>query len=117
MSNLFPIINKETIANHDGDTVTLNIDYGNGASKRFDNVPLINPWTQRENRVGVTDVFEIARYLQPGLSFTFEESFVDRGGRSVGQITEVDAVEFFYSLPGICLMPTEMKKAQRESRG
>jgi hypothetical protein len=75
--------------------ITLIVDFSNGVQKIFTNLPSEpppDPILEREG-IGATDVLEMAGARAPGLSYTFERSFVDRGGGERGAITAVDGVE------------------------
>lgn len=67
------------------DTVCVLVDFSNGASKAFAQVPLAD-------RTSVTQALDIAGSIAPGLSYEFDAEFVDRGGRNVGTIKSVDGV-------------------------
>jgi hypothetical protein len=65
--------------------VALTIDYSNGVQKSFTNIP----WRPE---MAVDDVLQAAVGTIPGLTFQFEKTLVDRGGRDVGMIVSVDDV-------------------------
>ena len=65
--------------------VALTIDYSNGVRKSFTNIP----WRPE---MAVDDVLQAAVGTIPGLTFQFEKTFVDRGGRDVGMIVAIDDV-------------------------
>ena len=64
-------------------SVTLHIDFSNGVTKTFAQVP-----TGLHN--SVTQALDAATALPPGLSYEFDARFVDRGGREVGAVTSID---------------------------
>jgi hypothetical protein len=65
--------------------VALTIDYSNGVRKSFTSIP----WRPE---MAVYDVLQAAVATKPGLTFQFEKTFVDRGGRDVGMIVAIDDV-------------------------
>lgn len=67
------------------DSITLIIDYGNGARKRFDRIA----WRQD---MAVLDVLDAANAISPGVQFVFAPTFSDRAGREVGSVTTIDGV-------------------------
>lgn len=68
------------------DTVSLLVDFSNGVTKAFAQIPL-------EGRASVTGALDRAATIAPGLSYEFDAEFVDRGGRNVGTLQSVDGVE------------------------
>ena len=78
-----------TVTNHirverDG-AVALIIDYSNGVRKSFNNIP----WRPE---MAVYDGLQAAAATKPGLTFQFEKTFIDRGGREVGMIVAIDDI-------------------------
>lgn len=67
------------------DTVSILVDFSNGATKSFAQVPLAG-------RMSVTQALDAAASIAPGLTYDFDATFVDRGGRNVGTIKSVDGV-------------------------
>lgn len=67
------------------DATALEVDFGGGCRKAFSAVP-------HHGDMAVTDVLDAARWIGPGLAYRFASTFVDRGGREVGVIWEVDGV-------------------------
>jgi hypothetical protein len=65
--------------------VALIIDYSNGVRKSFTSIP----WRPE---MAVYDVLQAAVATSPGLTFQFEKTLVDRGGRDVGMIVAIDGV-------------------------
>ena len=65
--------------------VALTIDYSNGVRKSFNSIT----WRPE---MAVYDVLQAAAATKPGLTFQFEKTFVDRGGRDVGMIVAIDDV-------------------------
>jgi hypothetical protein len=69
------------------ETVTLIIDYGNGAQKSFASIP----WRQG---MDVLEVLGAAESINPGLAFEFSVTLEsDRAGRQRGFIASIDGVE------------------------
>lgn len=66
-------------------SVTIHIDFSNGATKTFAKVPL-------PAEKSVTQALDAAQNVPPGLSYDFEASFIDRGGREVGRVRSIDGV-------------------------
>ena len=67
------------------ETVSVLIDFSNGATKSFAQIPLTG-------RMSVTQALDAAALTPPGLAYEFEADFIDRGGRNVGTIKSVDGV-------------------------
>lgn len=67
------------------DAVSVLVDYSNGATKNFAQIPL-------SGRMSVTQVLDAAVLIAPGLRYEFDSDFVDRGGRNVGTIKSVDGI-------------------------
>ena len=67
------------------DTVCVLVDFSNGASKSFAQIPLAG-------RMSVTQALDTATLIAPGLAYEFDAEFVDRGGRNVGTLKSVDGV-------------------------
>ena len=67
------------------DTVCLLVDFSNGVTKSFAQIPL-------SGRMSVTQVLDAAAEIAPGLTYEFDAEFVDRGGRNVGTLQAVDGV-------------------------
>jgi hypothetical protein len=75
--------------------ITLIVDFSNGVQRIFANLPsqpLSDPMIEHEG-MSVIDALDHASARHPGLTYTFERSFVDRGGGDRGHITIVDSVE------------------------
>lgn len=65
--------------------VTITIDYSNGATKTLANV-------SPGSNMSVSGALDAAQLMRPGLSYEFEASFIDRGGRDVGRVASIDGV-------------------------
>ena len=68
-----------------GNTISLTIDYSNGAQKSFNNIPC-------QQSVTVLDVLAQMQSAKPGLQYEFSPEFTDRAGREVGRIISIDGV-------------------------
>ncbi len=66
-------------------SVTLHIDFSNGVTKTFAQVP-----TGLHN--SVTQALDTTALIAPGLTYEFDAEFIDRGGREVGAVTSIDGV-------------------------
>jgi hypothetical protein len=66
-------------------SVTIHIDYSNGATKTLPNV-------DPGSNMSVSGALDVAQLMRPGLSYEFEANFIDRGGRDVGRVTSIDGV-------------------------
>ncbi len=67
-------------------SISLTIDYSNGAVKSFGHIDFHDGMT-------VLDVLRATQSIAPGLDFAFHKTFTDRGGREVGFISSVDGVD------------------------
>lgn len=67
------------------DSISVLVDFSNGATKSFAHIPL-------SGRMSVTQALDAAKLIAPGLSYQFDAEFVDRGGRNVGTIESVDGI-------------------------
>ena len=69
------------------ETVSLTIDYGNGAQKSFAAIPL-------SQEMVLLQVLEAAGSIKPGVEFEFNVTLdSDRSGRQRGFIASIDGVE------------------------
>lgn len=75
-------------------SVTLHIDFSNGATKTFAQIP-----TGIHN--SVTQTLDSAALMSPGLTYEFDAQFVDRGGREVGAVTSIDGVGGYDQVWGV----------------
>lgn len=66
-------------------SVALHIDFSNGVTKTFAQVPT-GP------HKSVMQTLDAATLQRPGLTYEFDAKFVDRGGREVGAVTSIDGV-------------------------
>jgi len=66
-------------------SVTLHIDFSNGVTKTFAQVPT-------GVHKSVTQALDAASFLKPGLTYDFDAQFIDRGGREVGAVMAIDGV-------------------------
>ncbi|MCG6985802.1 MAG: hypothetical protein LJE61_11475 [Thiocapsa sp.] len=77
-------------------SLSLTIDYGNGAQKTFGKVdvgPLAEPVGGRPDELDVFDVLDAAARMEPGLEYEFKVTLAsDRAGNEGGHILSVDGV-------------------------
>lgn len=66
-------------------SVSVLVDFSNGATKSFASVP----WAER---MSVTKALDAAAAIPPGLAYEFDSEFFDRGGRRVGTLKSVDGI-------------------------
>lgn len=85
MSELHNDVASANVADTSTRTITLTIDYGNGAQKSFAGIP----WQQPD---GILEVLKAASSISPGLVYETHGGGFTRGGQQPISIASIDGV-------------------------